>query len=536
MLSNPNKRLIKYGFINKSHKKAGEFSDLTPAEREKKLINMLDKEAEELADVEWAEEYLEVFMPTEYPQPCKRFWLAFEAPNLNIEEMYFWLHHELTVEFGYQAEKIIDTYAASESSSFFGMMQQRLSIQQGNISNFLKGISDMIKGLFQIVREVRIINDRLQYYIDTYEHNDNALSSEIVLKGLWVDQVEGGTKNPSSIYGLSQNVGFTILPDVFFRMKIDSKKDVDRKVDELQFNEKVKEILKRKLRQYYEWKERTFKELETRRNFELKYLRQHYETIKLYISWIKPYLRYTKRMQQLEKHENDSRIIKSFEGAFVELEIIGKKKVKDHYAVILFNFQYRSRPETLIHQPHDYGQKGPIHIGRAEARVRIYAWDQKQLDNYIQYKKEEDIALLSAIDESIREAMDSLGDELKKYLGMEGEVFDDEKKVNELAKNLLANNIVPNMDEGIKKAKGMVSATKEKPKLGGAMDPFLSVFSGFGEVFGALGIKDIKFGSKTAKKDSYLEGKSKGEAKKKGKDEGWLVIRNFKKAHKMVTW
>jgi hypothetical protein len=542
LLSTAAKRLIKYGFINEKHKLAPKFIDLKPSERENKLQVMSDKEAEGtatesgLADIEWAEEYLEIFMMTEYPQPAKRYWLAFESPNLNIEEMYFWLHHQLSTEQGYETIKVIDTYAASEASSFFGLMQQRLSIQQGNISNFLKGISDMVKGLFQIVREVRILSDRMQYYTDTFEQNENALSSEIVLKGLWVDQVEGGTKNPSSVYGLAQNVGFTILPDIFFRVAVKGPKEVDSKVDELQFNEKVKEILKRKLRQYYEWKTRTFKELETRKKFELKYLKQHYETIRLYISWIKPYLRYTKRMQQLEKLELDSRLIKSFEGAFVEIEVLAKRKSGEYNAVVLFNFQYRSRPETLIHQPHEYGQKGPVHIGRGEARLRVYSWTDDEIKNYISYKQEEDIALLSAIDESIKEAMDSLGDELKKYLGMEGEVFNDEKKIHDLAQNLLANNIVPNFDEGLKKAKGLVSATKEKPKLGGAADPFIAVFKGFGEIFGAFGLKDIKFGSGKMKVNTHLRDKSKDFAKENAKKCAWLVFKNYKKAHKMLTW
>ena len=76
---------------------------------------------------------------------------------------------------------------------------------------------------------------------------------------------------------------------------------------------------------------------ETRKKFELKYLRQHYETINLYISWIKPYLRYTKRMQQTEKLEKDSRLIKSFEGAYVEIEVLGKKKSGSLNSIILWN-------------------------------------------------------------------------------------------------------------------------------------------------------------------------------------------------------
>ncbi|MBR9690458.1 hypothetical protein GOV08_02125 [Candidatus Woesearchaeota archaeon] len=538
VLQSPFKRLIKYGFFNDKGK--SEFENLTPEERERKLMLLSDEKALEMCDVEYAEESFEIYIPTEFPQSLKRYWLAVESQHQNPETFYNWFHHQMSLEQSLQVEKIIDNYAASEASSFFGMMQQRLSIQQGNVSNFLKGISDMVKGLFQIVREIRIISDRLQYYTDTYEQNENTQSSEIVLKGLWVDQVEGGTKNPASIYGLAQQVGFTILPDIFFRISLKGPKEVDEKVEKLEFNEKVKEVLKRKLRQYYEWKVRTFKELETRKKFELKYLKQHYETIKLYISWIKPYLRYINRMQQLEKLEKDPRIVKSFEGAFIEIETLGKRKRKgaQYNTIVLATITHRTRPETLIHQPHEYQQKAPLHMGRSDIKVRLYTWTDEQLENYKKYRQEEDLALLSSIDESIKEAMDSLGDELRSYLGLEGEAFGDERRVHDLAQNLISNNISRDFESAIQKAKTMIGESKKKPKPTGALDPFVSVFQGVFEIFGALGVPNVKTMKKPKKKkeDPHLVKKDKQKAEGDGRMAAYLIYKNYKKSHKMITW
>ena len=53
-------------------------------------------------------------------------------------------------------------------------------------------------------------------------------------------------KNAASVYGLSQTVGFTLLPDLFFRVAPKGPEDVDIVVDSLEFNLKVKEVLKRK--------------------------------------------------------------------------------------------------------------------------------------------------------------------------------------------------------------------------------------------------------------------------------------------------
>jgi hypothetical protein len=105
-------------------------------------------------------------------------------------------------------------------------------------------------------------------------------------------------------------------------MKINDRRNLESEVDSIKFNAKVKEVLKRKLRQYYEWKIRTKKELIVRRDFEIKYLRQHYDTIRLYMSWVKPYLRNVKKLQMYEKNESNPHIITAFESQIIELELL----------------------------------------------------------------------------------------------------------------------------------------------------------------------------------------------------------------------
>jgi elongation factor P hydroxylase len=78
---------------------------------------------------------------------------------------------------------------------------------------------------------------------------------------------------------------------------------VDEAVDNLKgFNEKVKEVLKRKLVQYYVWKYRTYLELKQRRVFMLKSLRHFYTTIRMYAEWLKPYLLNVRRLSQQQAH------------------------------------------------------------------------------------------------------------------------------------------------------------------------------------------------------------------------------------------
>jgi len=508
MLSVP-KRLIKYGFIKPEFK--GKCAKLTDAE----LEAMPEDLAEEYADQEIQEISKDHYDLTSYPTPGVKYFFAYQNINFGIEYIYYWIVHRMHKNEDFSHfDKIIDTYTAAASSSHFGMMQARLSAQQNQASQYLKGISDMVKGLFQIVRELRILDERLQYYEDTYdEKSPNRVSSEIVLKGLWIDLVEGGPKNPASVYGMAAEVGFTILPDVFFRVQVKDPKEIDGVVDATSFNKKIKEVLKRKLRQYYEWKKRTYVELKTRKKFEIKYLRQHYDTIKLYVNWIKPYLRNIAMLQPQDKWYDTARLINSFEGAIVEIEYLARKKTagKTYSSVVVTNFIYSVRPQLEYHLQ-EYQHKGPVHVGRVELNLRAYSWTDEQIENYKKYKEEENLYILGSIDASIKEALDSLGDELKAYLELGGETFEEKKKKEES------------------------KLEKNKKMIATSLDPFVSVFKGFGELFGAFGLFNKISFKRTKKGDPYLLKKDKNAAMDGAKSGAFMAYHYYKKSHGITAW
>ena len=481
---------------------------------------------------------------TGFPKPEYFYRTVVEAINLPIEEAYFWTMDELRYGWSYNRfVKITDIFAASEQSSFFGVSEQRIGLQQDKAAQFLKGISEMLKALFQIVREIRIIDERTGYYVHTFNRKDTttdaeASGSEITLKGIWVDQVEGGAKNAASVYGLSQTVGFSALPDLFFRLRVNdagfdkmASKDfdgattkivnkVDSTVDEMEgFNEKVKEVLKRKLVQYYMWKLRTYRELMVRRNFTIKYLRQHYDTIKLYMGWVKPYLRNIQRLQMTEKlvRKDMADMIRAFEGALVEVEVLCYKDTGAHsggvsyHPCVLVHMYYRTRP-ALNYVQEGY-QRGPMHTGKFDMVLRGYVWSEDQIKNYRRMKEEEDIELLSSINESVKEAMDSLGDELKSYLKEGGEVFEKEPKEEEKKESTASQTV-----------KGMV-------------EPFVGVIDGVKEVVLPLASFASKKKGKTAKKgDDVHDSMEIAELKQQLKTEIFQTYKNYKKMHGMLTW
>jgi len=509
------KLLVKYGFVKDKYKSL--YND--NIERIDKFVKESDKKLKDYADNEQQE--IQIFprvteQSTGYPDPVYKHRLIFEAENQYIEGHYFWVLDQLRHDWNFpDFHKITDIFAASEQSAFFGVSEQRLGLQQDKAAQFLRGISEMVKALFQLVRELRIIDERLAYYNDTYEGKRNAVSSEITLKGIWIDQVEGGVKNAASVYGLSQTVGFTLLPDLFFRVTPKEPEDVDSVVDALEFNMKVKEVLKRKLRQYAEWKKRTYAELSTRRKFTIKYLRQHYDTIKLYMGWVKPYLRNIRRLQLDQKHMESADLIGAFEGAMVEIEVLAVKSdffQGGKYApCMLVHFLYRTRP-SMTYTQEGY-QRGPAHVGKFEMNLKGYVWTKEQVNNYLRMKEDEDLELLSTIDKSTQEGMDALGEEFRKYLVEGGEM--------EL--------LLPEEDKsGPKKEK--------KPQIwSGIGEPFKALASGFSELFGGLFSVPNPFG-KSGKEDEIALEKQYSGAKKTLALVLYQTYKNYKKAHGFAHW
>ncbi len=459
-------------------------------------------------DSEISEEFRSSKINTGFPKPARRYRLHYEGYNISIEEPYFWVLHYLRYYGGFpRIDKITDVFAAAENSAFFGASQQRLGLQQDKVSQFLATIGKMVRELFQLVRELRILDERMSYYVDSFTTSQSSESAEITLKGIWVDLVEQGAKNPASVYGMAREVQFTTLPDLFFSTHPGKQEDVDIVVERErgQFNRKVREVLKRKLRAFLAWKEHTFEEIKNRRVFTLKYLRQHFEIIRMYTTWVKPYLKNIQRMQLDQSRVDTPDLIVAFEGSMVEVEILAIKgkhedKVKQ---CILMHYLFRTRPEMNYSQEY---QRGPLHLGRIEMDFRSYAWTDKEIENYKKMRVQEDMQLLGVIDGSVKAALESLGDELMRYLKEAGEEFEEKK---------------------------------EMPKpIHKSHSPFVSVFAGFAEMFTAFGSrKEVK---NIQKKISQTEIMKTAISRKKAVQSVnkvmWNTYHHFKKHHGMLNW
>ncbi|MFH1642539.1 MAG: hypothetical protein ABIC04_06610 [Nanoarchaeota archaeon] len=447
---------------------------------------------------------------TGYPKPVNRFRIYVEGYNMSMEEPYFWVLHYLRYYNGFSyVDKVTDIFAAGENSSFFGSSQQRLGSQQDKVSQYLATVGKMVKELFQLVRELRVLDERLSYYVDSYKVESlSRESAEITLKGIWVDMVEQGAKNPASVYGMAREVQFTTLPDLFFSTHPHRQEDVDVYVDKHRgdFNRKVKEVLKRKLRTYLTWKEHTFEEVKTRRAFTLKYLRQHYEIIRMYMAWVKPYLKNVQRLQMDQSKMDTPDLLLAFETSLIEVEILARMPYKDGYSpVVLVHFWFRTRPEMSYQQ--EGWQKGPLHVGRVEMNFRAYGWSQAQIEKYKEMKREEEFQLLGLIDASVKAAMEALGDELMKYLAEAG-------------------------DESVKaRSKENQSAEAAAAKVSPLIRPFTNVGNLFRPHRAKAAAKE-----KPKATTVLLSKKAEADAGSKAAGAMWSTYAHFKKHHNMLNW
>ena len=454
----------------------------------KRYLNTVNLDRVETADHHYED--------TPYPESLSYFRLVHESPNSSMEEGYFWILEHMRQDRGFfDIIKISDTYASSESSALWGNQQQRMSAQQNQAQGLLANIGKFVKELFQMIRELRILDERL----DAYTHWRESDSADVTLKSIFTDQVEGGTKNPQSVFGLAQTVGFTILPDLFFNTHVYDVEDLDATIEDMTYNTSVKNVLRRKLFQFIKWKERTHNELINRRKFNISYLKQHWGIIKTYMQWAKPYLRNIQRLQMNPESQSDPELITSFDTNLSEVEILAKHPEQNGvYPVLVFKFTFRSRPEMAVRKEY---QQGPAHMGRLQIDMRSYAWTEEEIQNYQRMRSEEVIELIGLLDESLNETMNSLKADFEKYLNEKAEERN------------------PTYDR---------EPTDKKPRThASALEPFSAVFEGVKEIGSAFSFKGPSVSQKEVNRAAAA-----GIAKK----QLFLMWHIYKKAHRMISW
>ncbi len=445
----------------------------------------------------------------------------------SVEKHYFFFQKFMTghpsTSFGIKTKhlyKLKDVFDASVSSSFHGQIGTKTSAMQQQVSSYLSQIGQLTKTIFPLVREIRMMDERMEFYRESLnkpQGDDSARQNEVALKSTWVEVVEQGMQNPNSVYSMATKLGFVTLPDLFFGINPHGKtpkeqkerlsKILDAMQKEKSFNFKVRTALEKKMIAYYTWKQKTWQEMHHTWKFRLKSLKQHYNVIHLYTSWIKPYLTALKSLQ-MKGDTGAHELVSSFESSKMELELLavfkegkeGKEEKKNYNSCALVRITVVTRPELIFAQG---GQRQVQHSGQVKISIEPYVATTEDIEFYRNYTDKEIMKRISGVEygdvvQDIESVLESIGDDVKEYLREAEEGKKEEKKEE-----------------------------KKNPKQS-IMDPFTALMD-------SLKMFKLQKSDKKNKTDEKARENEKKSLAKDASGKAWALYDIFKKSNGMLT-
>jgi len=337
-----------------------------------------------------------------------------------VEPYYFTVLRLMRIG-GYDIQKVQDIFASSEMSSFWGDTARRRGEQESRAMQLMGTLNGMLKDLFKVMRELSIIDERLGFYKD---FDEGKTAGDSALKDIWISLVEQGSKNPGSVIGLATQVGFVSLPDYFYMTFVKKRDEIDSKVNAYDISEKLSYTLKRKLEQYLMWKERTQKELMTRQKFVNGMLKTLISEIRMYVQWVKPYIKSIKKLQDETSIQGEPDLVTAFETSVLRIGLEafapgfmkkdGKTKElvpsKNYVPVARINFEQTTSPGEVYQRNY---QKGFVHRGRVKITMEAWVYNK---DTWLKEKKKEDEDLISFLSRNVDESIEAMKDDLIKVM------------------------------------------------------------------------------------------------------------------------
>ncbi|MBS3146297.1 hypothetical protein J4471_01220 [Candidatus Woesearchaeota archaeon] len=347
--------------------------------------------------------------------------MGYDSISEGLEPIYFWflefLRSDSPSGLGLDVNKVEEAFEASASSSYFGEMGTRAGVMQDRAMRILSTINTVIRSIINLIYDLKEFEIRLQTYDQMKSDiKDERDAAEIALKGVWLDQVDLLKHGRGSINSLTQQLQFVTLRDAFFVAT--TKKEVDN----LDLNERVRNILIRKLDEYSSWKSLSEKELRKRYNIERAYLKSQIDSMKLYTKWARPYLRASQQLGM--KEFNSPHIVAAFNNVQMELSLFAKKEIKPdsvnetfgklkfenkYFACLEINFQFRSVPQ--VYRGREATQY--VHGGMADIYFRPYVFTNAELTIIEEQELYEDMDLVENL---TNVSMKELQNDLDKYL------------------------------------------------------------------------------------------------------------------------
>lgn len=322
--------------------------------------------------------------------------VVFDTNMNTLENLYYWIIDFMNGYYSGNVEKIADTFVTSPGSSYFGNLSMTAQKMQEEGMKILGTVNQVIKSIINIIYDLRNFDMRLKTY-DKLRDPKTRQEGMLALKELWLMSVDM-QRQSGSINHMAQAYGFSTLRPAF--LAANSVEDA-KKMD---LNDIVKRLLESRLGEFFTWVEYSETELRKRYEIEKSQLRSQIDTVKLYSSWVKPYLQAAEQLRMKESKE--ASIVSIFTSMILELNLVAKKKadtrgavmskdlpsgfikrldnIRDFYELLTVDFKFRTYP-TAQHP----------HAGRVEIGFKAYVLNSDEL--LLLEKMREDSAIESTL-------------------------------------------------------------------------------------------------------------------------------------------
>tara|TARA_Y100000310_G_scaffold228284_1_gene230594 strand:- start:1413 stop:2918 length:1506 start_codon:yes stop_codon:yes gene_type:complete len=446
----------------------------------------------------------------DWGKPSSSYKLTFESPQAQLEPIYYWLL-DFIQDGEWETKKITDNFMSSPGSGHFAEIGQKVSKMQEEGMKLIGLVNTIIKSVVQLIYDLKEFEIRLENYDEIRSEDKKKKEAGMLsLKQIWLDNVDI-KKGNGSINVLTSQAGFVTLRELFFG--INTPEELEKISDKKEgiVNLQTKRLITPRLNEFWKWIKYSEKELRKRMNIEKNYLKSQVETIKMYSSWMRPYLKAAEDLKQ-KGFESSAALVNAFSTSMFELEILGKKsaqvpeKFKDYnlkrnyYSIILIKLIYRGHVSQRVTQKGDYGFALG---GKVDMTFESYVLNGEELKLVEEEMEREDVADSMKFSGDIAaDAISEIKEDLDYFLGKKEDKIEEEKK-------------------------------KKKEK---DINPFKALFDLFkkdkkkkkGDKKEIIGIKDIK-------KDNFVEKSIRANAADEAVNFLYNVYDIYKKSHGMAS-
>ena len=324
-----------------------------------------------------------------FKSPIEQHKLYYDSPTEGLEPVYFWLLDFLKGGLYDEIEKITDNFVASPGSGHFSELQGKATQMQQEVSRTMGNVNTVLKSVLNLVYDLKEFRIRLKPY-KIYKSKDTSaedkLKQLLSLKQIWLDNVDI-RKGRGSINALSSGeLDFVTLRDAFMSLKNSES------ISEIDLNDRVRRILQQRVQDFFIWIDESHNSLSQRYEIERNYLKSQVNMLKLYVRWVKPYLKSASKLEQNIDSKNPG-LVNAFNTMILELKLLAysEHKIKDdvaknlvpelfknvqtrkYYKFLVIDFEFRSIPQRV-------SQRGDWAFGgRVEIKFTSYGLNEDEL-------------------------------------------------------------------------------------------------------------------------------------------------------------